>query len=82
MTAVGKAELQAWVVEAIEVWGGSAALIDVCRVIWRDHETDLRDSGDLFYTWQYDVRWAATGLRKRGLLHAADVSPRGLWELT
>lgn len=82
MTAVGKTELQAWVVEALHVRGGSASLIDVCRIIWRDHEKDLRDSGDLFYTWQYDVRWAATELRKRGRLRSADVSPRGLWELT
>jgi len=38
--------------------------------------------GDLFYTWQYDMRWAATKLRRDGKLKAATRSPKGTWELT
>ena len=32
-----KYELDEWVVEALRELGGSAALVDICRVIWRDH---------------------------------------------
>lgn len=35
----------------------------------------------MFYTWQYDVRWAATTLRRTGKLRAAEVLPSGVWEL-
>lgn len=59
-------DLMTWVVEALAELGGSGTQIDVAKVVWRRHEPDLRASGDLFYTWQYDIRWAATKLRKQG----------------
>ena len=61
-------DLQQWVVEALHELGGSGHQIDVAKILWRRHEPDLRESGDLFYTWQYDMRWAATRLRKAGIL--------------
>jgi hypothetical protein len=76
-----KFDLDTWVIEALHQLGGSASLIDTCRVIWRDHETELRASGDLLYTWQYDTRWAAHRLRVKGRLKPAVESPRGVWEL-
>jgi hypothetical protein len=51
------------------------------RLSWEKYKTDLENSGDLFYSWQYDIRWAATELRKSGRMKAADVSPRGIWEI-
>ena len=60
--------LRAWIIEALEELGGEARQIDVAKVVWRRHENDLRESGDLFYRWQYDLRWAATSLRKDGRL--------------
>jgi len=77
---VPKEVLREWIVEALESREGSAPLIEVCRHIWRHHD-ELWDSGDLFYTWQYDVRWAATDLRGRGILKGQKDSPRGIWEL-
>lgn len=53
----------------------------ICKRIWEAHETDLRASGDLFYTWQYDVRWAANRLRRTKVMKANEVSPKGMWEL-
>lgn len=76
-----KNELKIWVVEALQKNGGSLQLIDICKYVWEKHEKELRDSGDLFYTWQYDIRWAATSLREDGVLSPADESPRGIWEL-
>lgn len=61
--------------------GGRASIIPVCKEFWAKYENDLRNSGDLFYTWQYDIRWAATTLRKAGRMVAANVSPSGVWEI-
>ena len=73
--------LEDWLVEALSERGGSATIIEVCKSVWDRHETDLHSSGDVFYTWQYDIRWAATRLRDDGILKAAEDSPRGVWEL-
>jgi hypothetical protein len=74
-------DLRDWVLEALKDSGGSARRVEVFRLVWKNHEHDLRSSGDLMYTWQYDINWAATQLRHDGLLKSADVSPRGVWEL-
>jgi hypothetical protein len=76
-----KDQLRWWVVDALRELGGSAALVDICRWVWDHKRQALKDSGDLFYTWQYDIRWAATQLRTEGRLRPASVSPRGVWEL-
>ncbi|MCG9724458.1 hypothetical protein [Vibrio brasiliensis] len=77
-----KQDLRKWVCEAIEHHGGEARLIEVARHIWHNHEEELRRSGDLFYTWQYYMRWAATQLRKTKILKSVDDSPRGVWILS
>lgn len=81
---MGRAEketLKEWLVDALDAHNGSATIVQVCEYIWRNHEKELRASGDLFYTWQYDVRWAATALRDEGRLRDSSESPRGRWEL-
>ena len=60
--------LEAWVLEAIAAKGGEATVVEVCRHVWDTHEAELRSAGDLFYTWQYDIRWAAQNLRNTGQL--------------
>jgi hypothetical protein len=76
-----KSDLDGWVLEALKELGGSASLVAVCRLIWRDHEAELRRSGDLLYTWQYDTRWAAHRLRLKRKLKPTSDLPRGVWEL-
>ena len=66
-----KSALGPWIVEALEEHGGAADLLEVCKTVWRNHEDDQRRSGDLFFTWQYDIRWAGTKLRKEGILAPA-----------
>jgi len=73
--------LEEWVLEALSERRGSATIIDVCKSVWNRHEKDLRSFGDVFYTWQYDIRWAAHRLRRRGILRSASLSPSGLWEM-
>jgi hypothetical protein len=79
---VTREDIKEWVLDALQANGGRASLPDVGRHIWEHHERDLRQSGDLFYTWQYDMRWAATKLRQEGIMRSADSSGRGMWELT
>ncbi|QTD46886.1 hypothetical protein [Ottowia testudinis] len=74
-----KSELKKWVKDALRQHGGSAILLDVAKHIWANHELDLRAAGDLFYTWQYDMRWACTELRKDGDLE--EPVKRGVWKL-
>jgi hypothetical protein len=65
-----KHDLMHWTTEALSELGGEGSIVDVCQVVWRRHEHDLRASGNLFYTWQYDIRWAAQKLRDAGQLEA------------
>jgi len=75
-----KHDLQAWVLEALDVLGGSGTVTEVSKQVWHRHEAELRESGDLFFTWQYDLRWAAKGLRDRRLL--APAKRGGPWVVT
>jgi hypothetical protein len=76
-----RSDLQDWVVEALRELGGRGSIVDVAKLLWRDHEGDLKRSGDLFYTWQYDMRWACTKLRESKVVSPAESSPRGIWVL-
>jgi hypothetical protein len=49
--------------------------------VWKEHKDELESSGDLFFTWQYDIRWIATLLRKKGTMRAVPSSEFGIWEL-
>jgi hypothetical protein len=75
-----KHDLQDWVRNALQATGGKASLVEVAKHIWQNHEADLKISGDLLFTWQYDMRWAANVLRHQGM-KSVEVSPRGIWEL-
>lgn len=57
-----------WVIEAIRFHGDRAYIIDISKYIWNRYSQELGDSGDLFYTWQYDLRWAGQVLRGKGVL--------------
>lgn len=76
-----KHDLQDWIIDALTSLGGSAKLVVIAKTIWAAHESELRSSGDLFFTWQYDMRWAANRLRRIGKLKSAEISPSGVWEL-
>ena len=73
-----KSDLQEWVIEALRDRGGEAHLTDVAKHIWDNHEAELRASGKLFYTWQYDMRWAAQKLQDAEKLTKLSKS----WRLT
>lgn len=76
-----KGKLEDWVTEALQELGGSGSIVAVAKKIWSHHEAELLAAGDIFYTWQYDMRWAAERLRKKGAMKTVAISPRGVWEL-
>ncbi len=67
--------------DTLKFMGGQGTIIEICKMFWSRHEEELKRSGDLFYTWQYDIRWAATELRKRKKMKAAEFSKKGVWEI-
>ena len=69
---VTKDELGEWVVEALATLGGSGSVTDVSKLIWENHGEQIESSGDMFYTWQYDVRWAAHQLRRLGTIRPVE----------
>lgn len=76
--------LTTWVHEAVLAYGGSASIPEVCKHIWQNHENDLRNMGDTFFTWQYDVRWAAQQLRDDGVFKKSNdetITVKRNWEL-
>jgi hypothetical protein len=77
-----KEDLETWVHAALRAYGGSAKLLEVSKHIWRHHQAELSESGDLFFTWQYDMRWAANRLRSKGTMKVVSASPKGVWELS
>ncbi|WDV06733.1 hypothetical protein [Lysinibacillus irui] len=76
-----KKDLQKLVVEALEKNNGSASIVLVAKYIWVNYQKELECSGDLFYTWQYDIRWAKEELIKHGIIKTTKLSKRGIWEL-
>jgi hypothetical protein len=77
-----KEDLPDLILEALKAKNRSASLIEVCKFIWKNHHRHLETSGDLFFTWQYDIRWAANKLRRTGKMKAAELSQKGIWELS
>jgi hypothetical protein len=76
-----KYDLETWIVNALRALGGEAPIARICEHVWRAHEEELRASGDLFFTWQYDIRWAAQRLRDQRVLVPDGQAPRGSWRL-
>lgn len=73
--------LQLWVREALGRLGGEGSVNDVAREIWLKHENDLKECGQHFYSWQYDMRWAAQRLREVNQLGLRKEGSKSIWTL-
>ena len=74
-------DMKPWIIAALKAHGSKARVVQVCKYIWDHYENEIRAAGDLLYTWQYDVRWAAQNLRDEGILKSMEGNKRGPWEL-
>jgi len=79
--SVTRNDLMPWILTALNDLGGEAKIVTIAKHIWDNHEKDLRSSGDLFFTWQYDMRWAAMKLRQVGKLAMPEDTERGRWAI-
>ncbi|SPU52615.1 Uncharacterised protein [Brevundimonas vesicularis] len=77
---VSRHHLKDWVIEALRNIGKPAKIIDVAKEIWRAHGAELEGT-PLFYTWQYDMRWAALSLSKEGKVALSNTVGKGQWAL-
>lgn len=76
-----RSDLVEWVEQAVKANGGQATVVEVAKHIWKHRRSELEASGDLLYTWQYDMRWAAQKLRHAGSFKPAGSTQRGIWAL-
>jgi hypothetical protein len=72
-------QLRVAVENAIDASGGEATIVEVAKHIWANHEADLKASGDLFFTWQYEMRWAAQKLRDDSKLELGRRGSKKTW---
>ncbi|MCO7199982.1 MULTISPECIES: hypothetical protein [Pseudoalteromonas] len=79
---VTREDMKGWIIECLQSRGGSGWPKDVARYVWESYEKELRLSGDLLYTWQYDLRWAAQRLRYSGVLKPVNGRRDLPWELS
>ena len=75
-----KDDLKWWIVDALKAYGGKAFIIDVAEHIWTNHSKELETNRNLFFRWQYVMRWAALELRKDKIM--TNNKPQDPWELT
>ncbi len=73
--------MKLWVIEALKYLGGSGWPKDVSKYIWDKYEQELKASGSMLYTWQYDLRWAAQQLRNEKKLKPVHKRRDLPWEL-
>ena len=78
---ITREDMKPWVVTALKSMGGVGWPRDVAKYIWDHYESDIKRSGSLLYTWQYDVRWTAMAMRKDGVLKPVDGRNDKPWEL-
>ncbi|MCC6926791.1 hypothetical protein [Novosphingobium sp.] len=71
-------DLKRWVFEALTDLGPSPVPL-IAKHIWENHRAELEASGDLFYTWQYAMRWEAQKLQHEGKL--LKKTKGRIWEL-
>ncbi len=74
-----RSDLCPMIIEALRASSGRSTIIQICKYIWDHYEQKLLMSGDFFYIWQYEMRWAKQELIKNGKLKR---SRKGIWELT
>ncbi len=74
-------DLCPWIIEALGPLGGSARIDKIKEYIWTHHADEIRDSGNLHFTWNEDILWAATQLRSKGVLKKSSDTPKSVWAL-
>ena len=76
-------DLRNILIKTLEDLGGSSKILPICRHAWTKYlSNQISPEDDLFYTWQYRIRWEARDLRKAKIMNSIDDSPYGIWQLS
>jgi hypothetical protein len=68
--------------EALVSLGGEGRIVEICEYIWSKYNNDLLSSGDIFYTWQYDLRMSAKEtLKAEGKVITIKEGNKSIWKL-
>ena len=68
--------------EALVSLGGEGRIVEICEYIWNNYNNDLLSSGDIFYTWQYDLRMSAKEtLKAQGKVITIKDGTKSIWKL-
>ena len=68
--------------EALVSLGGEGRIVEICEYIWSKYNNDLLSSGDIFYTWQYDLRMSAKEtLKAEGKIITIKDGNKSIWKL-
>ena len=74
-----RADLMPWIVDGLMANGGRTHFVEIAKHIWTNHKTDLERSGDFFFKWQYEMRWAGNQLVRMKKIRK--IGSTGVWEL-
>ena len=61
---VTRESMKLWIIECLQHRGGSGWPREVSKYVWGNHEAELKASGALLYTWQYDIRLSAQPIHR------------------
>jgi hypothetical protein len=76
---VDRADLMPWIIDGLKANSGKVHFIEISKHIWKNHQRELEASGNFFYKWQYEMRWAGNKLVNEKKI-IKDKS-NGVWEL-
>jgi hypothetical protein len=78
---IRKQDMALLVCDALESRGGKGTIVEVATFIWENYKDELEASGEIFYTWQYDMRWARHRLSEKGKLITKSRGRESVWVL-
>ena len=78
---IRKQDMALLVSDALESRGGEGTIVEVATLIWENYKDELEASGEIFYTWQYDMRWARHRLSEKGKLITKSRGRESVWVL-
>ena len=77
---ISKNDLPILLEEVLKEMDGNGYILDISKKFWIKYKDNITPNNNLFYTWHYDIRWAATELRKNNIMVRPDLE-KGLWTL-
>jgi hypothetical protein len=81
LAVIRKKDMVILVNDALESLGGEGTIVEMAAHIWENYKDILEASGETFYTWQYDMRWARHKLSEAGKLETKSRGRESIWKL-